>query len=157
MAATPLSAPDSVSPRQQAVRFFGRFQLLNLLGKSQRSMVWRVDDPRVGQELLLAMPRMRPPDAAAADRWRLAVRRATRLDHPSLAPVVEVGEHDRWPFVVYDPGRSSLFSEKIDAKGMSAQEAVPWIISVAAGMAGQGGQRGAHYRGWIAGGVRGGR
>lgn len=135
MAVTPLSAPDSVSPRQQAVRFFGRFQLLNLLGKSQRSMVWRVDDPRVGQELLLAMPRMRPPDAAAADRWRLAVRRATRLDHPSLAPVVEVGEHDRWPFVVYDPGRSSLFSEKIDAKGMSAQEAVPWIIEVLQGLA----------------------
>ena len=49
------------------------------------------------------------------------MRRATRLDHPSLAPVVEVGEHDRWPFVVYDPGRSSLFSEKIDAKGMTRE------------------------------------
>jgi non-specific serine/threonine protein kinase len=96
------TATAAASPARPAVRRLGRFELLQLLGKSERSMLWRVHDPRAGQELLLALPRVQPAHAAALDRWQQAVRKAARLNHPHLAPVVEVGEQERWPYVAYD-------------------------------------------------------
>ena len=45
-----------------AVRMFGRFQLLRLLGKSECGMLWLALDPRDQQEVMLAMPRSQPGD-----------------------------------------------------------------------------------------------
>lgn len=121
--------------RPQAVRHFGRFQLLQLLGKSARTMLWQVMDPRTDQELVLAMPRKRPADEAALERWRLAARKATRIDHPSLAHVVEVGEHERWPYITYDRGSSATLSEVLTAKGLAGAEFVPRALQALQGLA----------------------
>jgi non-specific serine/threonine protein kinase len=45
------SAPTDRPAGAQAVRRLGRFQLLRLLGKTQRSMLWLVADPRSGREI----------------------------------------------------------------------------------------------------------
>ena len=108
-----LPASQGEAGTASPVRRFGRFQLLALVGKSQRTMLWEVDDPRVGQELLLALPRQRPADSSEADLWHQNARRAARLDHPSLAHVVEVGEHDRWPFIAYDRGGAATLDERL--------------------------------------------
>lgn len=135
-AAAPKAPTNAAAPKApQAVRHFARFQLLRLAGKSARTMLWRVEDPRVGQELLLALPRTRPADAQAADHWLQLARRATRIDHPSLAQVVEVGEHERWPYITYDPGLATLLSEQLSEKGAPAQEVVPWAVQVLQGLA----------------------
>lgn len=76
------------------MRTFGRYQLLGLLGKSERTMAWRVADPRSGQDLVLVLPRQQPQTAAALDSWIAAVRRAGRLSHPNLAAVVDSGVVD---------------------------------------------------------------
>ncbi len=135
MIAPPSVTPASKSARSQAVRRFGRFQLLKLLGKSSRTMLWQADDPDTGLEILLAMPRARPSDGAAAEQWRQAVRRASRLDHPSLAQVVEAGEQEQWPFISYELGNASVLSERLPAKGQPAPEMVPWAVQVLEGLA----------------------
>jgi HD-like signal output (HDOD) protein len=127
--------PPSVASRPQAVRHFGRFQLLQLVGKSQRTMLWLVADPRSGQDLVLAMPRSRPADAGALDRWMQSARRASRIDHPSLAHVVEVGEVDQWPYITYDRGHSASLSELLTTKGMAAAELVPRALQALQGLA----------------------
>ena len=135
MAASPPVNPTSPSARPQPVRHFGRFQLIKLLGKSARTMLWQANDPHSGLPLLLAMPRSRPADAAAAERWRQAARRALRIDHPSLAHGLEVGEHEHWPFTSYELGNASVLSANLSAKGQPAQEMVPWAIQVLQGLA----------------------
>jgi HD-like signal output (HDOD) protein len=127
--------PPSVASRPQAVRHFGRFQLLQLVGKSQRTMLWLVADPRSGQDLVLAMPRSRPADTGALDRWMQSARRASRIDHPSLAHVVEVGEVDQWPYITYDRGHSASLSELLTTKGMAAAELVPRALQALQGLA----------------------
>jgi HD-like signal output (HDOD) protein len=127
--------PPSVASRPQAVRHFGRFQLLQLVGKSQRTMLWLVADPRSGQDLVLAMPRSRPADTGALDRWMQSARRASRIDHPSLAHVVEVGEVDQWPYITYDRGHSASLSELLTTKGMAAAELVPRSLQALQGLA----------------------
>jgi non-specific serine/threonine protein kinase len=116
-----------------AVRHFGRFQLLRLLGKSERGMLWLAMDGRDGGEVMLAMPRHPPGDGAAA--WQQAVRRAARLNHPVLAKALEIGEHERWPYVVYERGTSVTWAERMSAQGMAATELAEWLAQAAQGLA----------------------
>ncbi|MBI3368765.1 MAG: HDOD domain-containing protein, partial [Burkholderiales bacterium] len=129
MAATSPSSPTP-PPRANALRHFGRFQLLQLLGKSARTMFWQVTDPRNEQELVLGMPRQRPEDARTLELWHQAARKAARVNHPSLAHVVEIGEHEAWPYITYDRGNAATLAEALSSKGQPPIEAVPWAMQV---------------------------
>lgn len=125
----------SAAARNSAVRWFGRLQLLRLLGKSERSMAWRVVDPRSGQELMLVLPRVQPADAGAMERWQQAVRHGAKLNHPQLASVVDIGVQDGWPYVAYDPRDAATVSEKLSTRGLPALEAAGWATQVLQGLA----------------------
>ena len=131
MAATPPPRPASAN----AVRHLGRFQLLRLLGKSVRSMLWLVADPRSGQEMVLVLPRAQPADSAGLQRWLDSARRAARIDHPGVLPAVEVGEHDRWPYIAYDRGSRVTLAERLSSKGLPAADLVPQMLQVLQGLA----------------------
>ena len=119
----------------KAVRWFGRLQLLRLLGKSERTMAWRVADPRSGQELMLVLPRVQPADADALALWQQALRQASRLNHPHLAAVVEVGVQDGWPYVAYDPLDSATLAERSAGKGLPGTEAAALAAQALQGLA----------------------
>ncbi|MFO1340625.1 MAG: HDOD domain-containing protein [Burkholderiaceae bacterium] len=123
----------AASPNTGAVRMFGRYQLLRLLGKSERGMLWLALDPASGQEYMLAMPRHQPGEAAAA--WHQAVRRASRLSHPRLARPVDVGDFERWPYVVYERGQNVTWAEKIGNQGLAGTELAHWVAQAAQGLA----------------------
>ena len=127
------NSPPRPAP-SNAVRYLGRFQLLRLIGKSARSMLWLVSDPRIDQELMLAMPRSQP-GAEALQRWLDNARRASRIDHPGLAHVVEVGEHERWPYIAYDRGNSVTLAENLSAQGFAPAALVPWVLKALQGLA----------------------
>ena len=126
---------SSAQPRGAAVRWFGRLQLLKLLGKSERTMAWRVADPRSGQELMLVLPRVQPADAASLERWNQSIRQASRLNHPQLAAAVESGVQDGWPYVAYDPRDTATVAERLPARGLPGLEAAGWITQVLQGLA----------------------
>jgi len=110
-------------------------QLLRLLGKSERSMAWRVVDPRSGQELMLVLPRVQSADAAALERWQQTVRHGAKLHHPQLAAVVDIGVQDGWPYVAYDPRDGATVTERLSARGLPALEAAGWATQVLQGLA----------------------
>jgi non-specific serine/threonine protein kinase len=114
---------------------FGRFQLLRLLGKSTQSMLWLVQDGRTDAEGLLALPRTQILDERAMSSWQQRARRATRLTHPHLADVVEVGDHDHWPYVVYERGEFVTWSERVTSKGVPPTEIAEWSVQVLRGLA----------------------
>ena len=126
--------PPSLA-RAGAVRWFGRLQLLRLLGKSERTMAWRVSDPRSGQELMLVLPRVQPADVGAREAWQQAIRQASRASHPHLAAVVEVGVQDGWPFVTYDPADSATLAERQSSRGLPGSEAGPLVAQALQGLA----------------------
>lgn len=131
-----LAAPPSPPvPPSTAVRHLGRFQLLRLLGKSARTMLWLAADPRVDQDVILALPRSQPADADALQRWLDNARRAARIDHPGLAHAVEVGEQERWPYIAYDRGNTVTLGETLGSEGVAPAELVPWMLQVVAALA----------------------
>ena len=127
------AAPPHAAP--QAVRYLAQFQLLRLLAKSARTLLWLVSDGRSNQEQVLAMPRSQPANAAALQRWMDNAQRCARIDHPGLAQVIEVGEHERWPFVVYDRHGGETLLERLSNKGLAPAELVPWALRAVEGLA----------------------
>jgi HD-like signal output (HDOD) protein len=118
-----------------AVRMLGRYQLLRLLGKSAQTMLWLAQDSRGDIEVMLAMPRARPADLDALGAWIARVGRTSRLKHPRLARVLDVGEHERWPYAVYEREQFVTWGEKLTAKGLPAAELTQWSVQVLQGLA----------------------
>ena len=128
-------SPSPTTPARSAVRMFGPLQLMRLLGKSERTMAWRVLDSRNGQEIMLMMPRVQPADADAMQRWNDAVRQASRLSHPQLAPVLEVGVQDGWPYATYDAAGAATLVERHANKAVPSAEAAALAGQVMRGLA----------------------
>ncbi|CAD5373959.1 HDOD domain-containing protein [Rubrivivax sp. A210] len=125
----------AASPPASPVRWFGRRQLLRLLGKSDRSMCWLVIEPRSGQELMLVLPRVQPAGAEGLERWQQAVRKASRLNHPNLAAVIEVGVQDGWPFAAYDPLGEATLADHITKEGLAGAEVAALGLQLMQGLA----------------------
>jgi len=130
---SPPTAPARPSPLG---RTLGRFEVLELLGKSQGSTVWAVHDPRDDRDLIVTLPRVQPADAAAVERWMTPVHLAARLDHPRLAPTVEIGVEENWPYVAVERKLGMSLGEWVAAHPNPAPaEVVGWICQVLEGLA----------------------
>jgi len=132
-----MSASETTAAAKPApTRAFGRFELRRLLGKSVRSMSWLAFDPRSQQEVMLTMPRTQPADDAALQVWKGETERASRLNHPNLAHVVEIGVHEHWPYVSVDRQLGETLGERLEAqRGLPPAEAVEWTIQLLEGLA----------------------
>ena len=127
---------DRPAAKPNPTRMFGRFELRQLLGKSDRTMAWLAFDPRSTQELMLTLPRVQPASAEAVDLWLADAKHAARLNHPNLAHVVEVGVQDHWPYVAVDRALGSTLGERLAAqRQLPPDEAVGWLIQLLEGLA----------------------
>jgi len=128
------AAAAPASPNS-AVRMLGRYQLLRLLGKSAQTMVWLALDTNGDTEVMVALPRLQPPDPDALGAWVARVGRTARLKHPRLAKLLDVGEHARWPYAVYERDQFVTWVEKLTAKGLPGAELSQWSVQVLQGLA----------------------
>jgi non-specific serine/threonine protein kinase len=109
--------------RAAPLRRFGRFALGVLLGRSERSMVWQVTDTRDGAERVLLLPRHPPPTAAALAHALALAQHAARLRHPRLAPVLELGQHDGWPYQLVDGPAGRVLAAQLKRLPLAPREA----------------------------------
>ena len=114
---------------------FGPFKLQRLLGKSAQTLVWLATDPRVDAERVLVMPRAQSADRAQLQRHLQAARKAMRVAHPGLAVALEVGEHDRWPYIAYEREHSSTLIELTASQGSPALDVARWCVQLLDGLA----------------------
>lgn len=118
------------------LRSFGRFELRALLSKSTRSLVWRVFDPRHGQELLLCMPREKPNSAPALEHWLRMAQGAERVQHPNLAMPFEIGQVENWPYVAYDRALGETLEERLARQSAPLPiDAAGWVAQLLEGLA----------------------
>ncbi|MBI3224419.1 MAG: serine/threonine protein kinase [Mycolicibacterium cosmeticum] len=74
---------------------FGRYQLIELLGRGGMGEVWRAHDTEIDRVVALKMllPQL-TQDPEFEQRFRREARAAARLDDPNIVPVFDVGEID---------------------------------------------------------------
>jgi eukaryotic-like serine/threonine-protein kinase len=127
---------EHAPPKPNPTRVLGRFELRQLLGKSERTMVWLVHDPRSAQELMLTLPRVQPSSQAAAELWLSDAKHAARLNHPNLAHVVEIGVQEHWPYIAVDRALGVTLGERLAANPkLTAEDAVSWVTQALEGLA----------------------
>ena len=127
------ATPPAASP---PIRAFGRFELRQLLGKSAGTTAWLAHDPRNGAFVMLSMPRVQPADPAALESWLRDVRLAARLNHPNLAPVIEVGVQDHWPYLAVEREQWVTLGEWLGSHPHpQPTDSVSWLCDLLQGLA----------------------
>ena len=79
----------------------GRYRLEAPLGSGGMAEVWRAVDERLGRKVAVKLlhPRALPPER---ERFLLEVRALSRLFHPGIVQVLDLGEEEGRPFFVME-------------------------------------------------------
>jgi tRNA A-37 threonylcarbamoyl transferase component Bud32 len=81
--------------------FAGRYAIERLLGEGATATVHLARDTERGIAVAIKILRPELVESAATDRFLKEIRRTTRLHHPHILPVLDSGEHEGQPYVVF--------------------------------------------------------
>ena len=116
----------------------GRYQVTGKLGEGGMAHVYRAHDRNLDTDVVIKVPRQAVlDDPDFAGRFAREIRSLVKLVHPHIVKVIDVGEHDGFPFAVmqYLSGgnlRDRQLSEKADQPVLLPLEALgDWLEDVA--------------------------
>jgi len=91
------------------------FEILAELGQSSACAVYRARDPRLGREVVLKL--LRIETERARKRLEREAKAMARLVHPSVVPLLELGEHEGRPYLVQPYVAGDSLAERIERGG----------------------------------------
>jgi eukaryotic-like serine/threonine-protein kinase len=114
----------------------GRYRLESKLGSGGMSTVYlAVDEVLDRQVAIKLLHREISEEADQLERFRREARAAARLSHPNLVGVIDAGEDDGRPYIVFEyiPGRT--LKRRIQEEGrLPVDEAVAYAIEIGRGL-----------------------
>lgn len=114
--------------------FVGRYQLIDLIGESSSGTVYRARDAGVGREVALKVFSGEYDDLAYK-RFLREIEAASKLNHQTIVPVFDVGEHEKKPYYVMpflSGGNLKILLEKEGS--LSPQEASEFLAPLASAL-----------------------
>ncbi|MDT5251108.1 MAG: hypothetical protein QOH07_38 [Mycobacterium sp.] len=114
---------------------FGRYQLIELLGRGGMGEVWRAHDTQIDRVVALKvlLPRY-AQDPEFETRFRREARAAARLDDPHVVPIYDVGEIDGRLYVTMRLIDGIDLQTLLDAGRLDARRAVHVIEQIASAL-----------------------
>ena len=81
----------------------GRYLIRSQLGASGMAFVYLAVDRQTNRQVVIKVPRQAMlEDPEFAGRFQREIKSLIRLNHPHIAKIFDVGEHDGKPFVVLE-------------------------------------------------------
>ena len=122
-------APGAVDGR----RLGGRYRVGALLGAGGMGEVWAARDLLLDRPVAVkVLGAALAGDGRAAERLRREARAAARLDHPNIARMLDLGEHDGRPYLVMELLEGESLAARIDrADPIPPAEAARVVAAVA--------------------------
>jgi serine/threonine protein kinase, bacterial len=114
---------------------FGRYRLIEPLGRGGMGEVWRAHDTAIDR--IVALKRLLPhftEDQAYEQRFRREARAAARLDDPHVVPIYDVGEIDGRLYVTMRLIKGRDLQTLLDSGPLEPQRAVGIVGQVAAAL-----------------------
>jgi eukaryotic-like serine/threonine-protein kinase len=114
-------------------RLGGRYRVDALLATGGMGEVWAARDPLLDRAVAVkVLGGALAGDGRAAERLRREARAAARLEHSSIARVLDLGEHDGRPYLIMELLEGESLAARIDRAGaMAAPEAARVVAAVA--------------------------
>jgi serine/threonine protein kinase len=110
----------------------GRFRLEEKIGSGGMSTVYRAFDPTLERSVAIKlMHRDISSDPDQLERFRREARTVARLNHPHVVTVIDAGEDDGAPFIVFEYVEGETLKERIKRMGrLPVSEAVAYAIEI---------------------------
>jgi serine/threonine protein kinase len=129
---------------------FGRYQILEQLGKGAMGAIYLAQDTQLNRRVALKVPHLRggeddaAPDQSDLDRFYREASAAATLDHPNLCPVYDVGQIGGIPYLTmaYIKGQP-LSTHILRDRPMSQRQAATIVRKLAQAL------EEAHYNGVV--------
>jgi serine/threonine protein kinase len=111
----------------------GRYRIGALLAAGGMGEVWAARDLLLDRPVAVkVLGGALAGDGRAAERLRREARAAGRLDHPNIARVLDLGEHDGRPYLVMELLEGESLAARVDRAGpMAPAEAARVVAAVA--------------------------
>src|ERR687896_1811503 len=109
-----------------------RFRLEEKVGSGGMSSVYRAYDPTLERSVAIKMMhRDISTDPAQLERFRREARAVARLNHPHVVTVIDAGEDDGTPYIVFEYVEGETLKERIARLGrLPVSEAVAYAIEI---------------------------
>ncbi len=112
------------------------YRILAELGQGGMGVVYRARDLRLDREVAIKfLPEDWASDAAARERFEREARAASRLSHPNLCALYDVGEHAGRPFLVLELLAGESLDRMLVRGPLPAERLIDLAIELAEGLA----------------------
>jgi serine/threonine protein kinase len=110
----------------------GRFRLDEKIGSGGMSTVYRAFDPTLERSVAIKlMHRDISSDPDQLERFRREARTVARLNHPHVVTVIDAGEDEGAPYIVFEYVEGETLKERIERMGrLPVSEAVAYAIEI---------------------------
>jgi serine/threonine protein kinase len=114
----------------------GRYEIISQLGKGGMGEVYLCKDIKLDRRVALKIL----PSELAASRERMLrfvqeAKAAAALNHPNVAHVYEIGEHEGWNFIAMEYVEGTTLREKIHYERTELKRLIRYLQQVAGGLA----------------------
>ena len=113
-------------------RLSGRYRIENEIGSGGMSTVYCAFDETLERQVALKIMHSDiSEDAAALERFRREARTVAQLSHPHVVMVIDAGEDQGHPYIVFEHVRGETLKDKIRREGpLPISEAVAYAIEI---------------------------
>ena len=114
----------------------GPYEILSLLGEGGMGQVFRARDTRLDRTVAIKMlPASLAADPTRRERFEREARTISRLEHPHICPLYDVGEHDGHAFLVMQLLEGETLAERLERGPLSVTQTLEFGIQIADALA----------------------
>jgi eukaryotic-like serine/threonine-protein kinase len=106
----------------------GSFEIVSILGAGGMGEVYRAHDTRLNR--IVALKILRPDKIANVERFHREARVVSRLGHPHICPIYDVGEENGTPFFVMEYLAGQTLSERLDDGAIPLPETLQYAVEI---------------------------
>jgi eukaryotic-like serine/threonine-protein kinase len=131
-------AADAVTRKVTHLRGtrLGPYEISDRIGAGGMGEVYRARDTRLGREVAIkVLPEAAMGDADQRRRFEREARAAAALNHPNIATIHEIGEHEGTCFIAMELVEGKTLKERLEDGPLSVKELLPLAAQIAAGLA----------------------
>jgi eukaryotic-like serine/threonine-protein kinase len=114
----------------------GPYQIVDLIGEGGMGQVYRARDTRLDRVVAIKMlPAALAADQVRRERFEREARSISRLEHPNICPLYDVGEHDGHLYLVMQFLDGETLAERLRRGPVPIKQALDYAMQIAHALA----------------------